>query len=78
MTDSQSAPGTGWSVQGSQYKVAPDQSGALKPGQEVTFTTQYGEVGTVFLPDSQFNVANVQAAVAAKALVMDQVRALKG
>ncbi len=78
MTDPQSAPGTGWTVQGSSYKVAPNVSGALTPGSEVMFTTQYGEPGTVFVPENQFTVANVQAAVAAKALIMDQVRTLKG
>lgn len=78
MTDPQPAPGTGWTIQAQQYKVAPGISGALTPGMEVTFTTASGIMGSVFIPQAQYTVDYVRQQVAAQALVLDQVQNLKG
>jgi hypothetical protein len=78
VTDPQSAPGTGWSIQAQTYKVAPNVSGALVQGTEVSFMTASGVLGTVFIPQAQYTVDNVRANVAAQALVLDQIQNLKG
>lgn len=72
------APGAGWTITGQIYKVAPGPSGALTSGMEVSFLTGTGIMGTVFLPMTQYSVAAARGAVAAQALIMDQVQNLKG
>lgn len=78
MVDATPAPGTGWEIKTQVSKVAPGPGGGLTQGYEVTFQTASGVLGAVFIPQLQYNVANVQAAVAAQALIMDQVAGLKG
>lgn len=78
MADATPALGTGWEIMTVVQKVAPSAAGILTQGNEITFKTSSGDVGTVFLPQAQFSVENARTAVAQQALVMDQVKALKG
>jgi hypothetical protein len=78
VTDSLSAPGTGWTIEGAISTVQPGVSGALTRGWEVTFKTASGVVGTVFVPGLSLSVDQARIAVQAQATALDQVMALKG
>lgn len=63
-------------VQSQTVDLGPD--GRVVPGVKVSFTTEGGTQTSVFVPDAQYTVANVKAAVAAKAHQVDQVNQLRG
>lgn len=65
-----------WSVTGSTEtrEIAPD--GTPVQGVRVYFTTGLGQSGSVFIPQNQFTVVNVRAAVSDKAVLLDQVASL--
>lgn len=56
------------------YTIGRAGSGTPEEGYKVEFTTAGGVTGQVFVPMSQYTPANVNAAVKAHALVLDQVQ----
>lgn len=79
MTANTAAPlPTTWTVTGQVAKFAADPTGKPVNGVEISFTTTAGNSGTVFIPNTSFNVANAQAAIAARAAILDAVSNLTG
>lgn len=78
MTDSQPAPGTGWTVVSTVPRTLPDAGGVLTAGQEVTFLTASGQQGTVFLPSRGLTPDIARQKIQAAVLLADQIMALKG
>lgn len=72
------AAGTGWSIVTQRVVTAPNSAGILATQWEITFVTGQGQTGSVLIPQTNYNVDSVRAAVSAQALVMDQVQLLKG
>lgn len=72
------APLTGFTI-GDQLEVTElDPKGRAVRGVRVAYTLNGGPSGTVFVPESMYTVANVQAAVAAAAATRAQVQNLTG
>jgi len=69
-------PATTWQVTGQTEYTQVGATGPPVAGVKVFFTTGQGHSGSVFLPNAQYNVANVTAAVQAAAQNMDAVGAL--
>lgn len=70
---------SGWEFVSQQQATRRDPTtGAPVEGVNVTFRTKYGDVGTVFVPMSQYTPAAVQQAIGQQAAIMDQVHELKG
>lgn len=72
------APVTGWTVTSQSQTIQAGPSGQITRGVEVYFTLPTGSGGSVFVPESSYNAANVRAAIAAKAAVLAQVDQLSG
>jgi hypothetical protein len=47
-------------------------------GMVVYFHTQYGAVGSVFVPSVDYSVSNVQMMITARAAAMDEIHTLTG
>lgn len=71
-------PGGGWEVTGQVEGVKPDNTGKFVAGVTVSFHTNTGQTGSVFIPDTQYTPENVKRLVAAKADMMTAVAGLKG
>lgn len=71
-----STHGTGWQITGQMEQQKIDGAGTFQDGIVVSFVTQSGQPGTVFVPRAQFTPANVHAAVTSQARVMDQITGL--
>jgi hypothetical protein len=71
-------PPSTWTVTGQLQTTQPDPAGRFVTGVLVSFTTGKGFSGSVFVPEAQYSVANVQAAIAAKAQQLDAVGSLTG
>jgi hypothetical protein len=56
----------------------PGPTGAFTAGVVITFRTAGGHTGSVFVPDNQYTLDVVRAAVALRAASMDAVGALRG
>ena len=69
-------PGTGWTVTGQMEQQKLDGAGNFTDGITVTFQTQYGHQGSVFVPRNQFTPEVVRQAIISQARTMDQVAAL--
>lgn len=69
-------PGKGWSVTGQTQTEKMDGNGKFTEGWTVSFLTQHGVTGSVWLPDARYNPANVAAAIADKAATLDSVHVL--
>lgn len=67
-----------WEITSQQERTQPGADGRLVSGVVVGFRTAAGNMGTVFVPDSQYNPNEVARMVAARAAVMDGVSNLKG
>lgn len=67
----------GWSIvsQQQQTRAVPGSNGPV-PGYMVSFVTGYGTNGSVFIPNPQYTVDNVKAAVAAQVAALDAVSVL--
>lgn len=65
-----------WTVDSQTRTVGKGPDGKLTSGYEIAFTTRGGVQGVVFVPASLYTVANVQAAIGAHALELDQVQAM--
>lgn len=67
-----------WVVTGQTESVQVPPTGAPVNGIKVFFQTRAGHAGSVFVPNATYNAANVAAAVAAQAALMDEVGQLSG
>jgi len=67
---------TTWQVTGQTEYTQVAATGPPVAGVKVFYTTGQGHSGSVFLPNAQYNVGNVRAAVAAAAENMDAVGSL--
>lgn len=69
-------PGRGWTVTGQTQEEKMDGNGRFTEGWTISFLTQYGVAGSVWLPDARYNAANVAAAISDKAATIDAVHVL--
>lgn len=67
---------SGWRVTSDVEVTAQADNGQFAQGHKISFTTGNGGQGSVFVPDSSYNVATVRRLIAAKVAIMDQVAAL--
>jgi len=67
------APATGAKVTSQTPQLGTDPSGRAVHGVTIAFQLPSGTPGSVFVPDSDYTVENVTAAVAAKAYAMKKV-----
>lgn len=67
-----------WTVTQQTETTDLGPGGAYVAGVRVTFRTAAGVTLSVFVPQDQYTVAGVAAAIAAKAAVADAVHALEG
>lgn len=66
-----------WTVTGQLDNQYGDVgSGTPVLGHVISFITGDGDRGSVFIPADKYSVANVRAAIAAKATLIDQVSKL--
>lgn len=67
-----------WTIIGQAETYATDDAGAFVPGVTITFQLAGGQTGSVFVPNTKYNVANARAAVDARAREMAAVSGLQG
>lgn len=71
-------PGTGWVVTGQAEEWKISDTGRAEEGKTVSFRTQYGATGSVWLPRMTYTAETVRAAITATATEMDTVHILTG
>lgn len=76
MVPSSSGKAGSWRVTGQTPTTRPGPNGRFVDGMLVHFATGLGNVGTVFVPEANYNQATVGRAVAAKAALIDSVAQL--
>lgn len=64
-----------WTVDSQTEQVQAGQQGIVR-GVSISFTTGLMNKGTVFVPDSQYSVDAVRAAISARAALLDSVSQL--
>lgn len=69
---------TGWRVVSQQETTEPNQAGQLSRGYRIYFVLPSGTQGSVFVPATKYNPANVQAAIAHQAGLVADVDQLSG
>lgn len=69
---------SGWHDVTQQETTELDAKAQPVRGYRVYFTTNAGHSGSVFVPQTMYNVANVRAAIAAQATTLDGVGKLTG
>ena len=67
-----------WEISSQEEGFGTNGAGQYVPGVTVRFRTDAGTVGSVFVPHSDYTVANVKALVSEKAAAMRAVAALTG
>lgn len=67
-----------WTVDTQMVTVGPNKTGNVVPGYEVRFTLSNGHSDSVFVAGDEYNVANVKAAIVAKAEQAVAVARLSG
>jgi hypothetical protein len=65
--------GVTWRVDAQVQRTKVNALGGLEDGFDISFTTGQGHNGSVFVPQARYNTANVKAAVAEAAALMDDV-----
>lgn len=73
-----SEPGTGWKVTSQNEETGFGDNGRAADGVRVFFQTQYGAVGSIWLPRLTYTPDTVRAAVTEAAANMDRVHTLTG
>lgn len=75
MADKATAGSTGpsWTVQGQMEQTVIGPSGRPLDVMVVTFVLSDGTVGSVQVPVAAYTIANVQAAIAERAAVLDAI-----
>lgn len=72
------AEGTSWNVTGQREDFRADENGDYGNGIVVSFMTNKGNRGSVFVPMKDYQPQRVRELVAAKAAQMDAVSDLTG
>lgn len=67
-----------WTVGSQQEATGQDSLGHYVPGVNVSFQTVSGMVGSVFVPNTQYNADTVRQMIAARVARMVAVRDLEG
>jgi len=78
MSTPQGRPGTGWTVTGQREEFKVGDNGQAEEGKTVSFRTQYGAIGSIWLPRLSYTADNVRAAITSAATEMDNVHTLTG
>jgi hypothetical protein len=73
-----SSTASGWSVIGQEEQVGLDAYNRPVKGMLVRFQTAAGVAGSVFVPQADYRVENVRAAIAQAVSDIDAVHRLKG
>lgn len=71
-------PPVNWHVTGQMETMAADQTGQFVRGIQVTFQTDSGLVGTVFVPNSSYTSQAVQHLISARVVQMESINRLSG
>lgn len=69
---------SGWTVTGQVDTTDFDMTGRAVRGWRVSFVTNAGVSGSVFVPKSIYTVENVRAAIAADVQTLNAVQGLSG
>lgn len=69
---------SGWKVIGQMETMGRDPLGKAVDGVQVTFQTNRGITGTVFIPKDRYNADNVKAAIVAAVGQLHTVADLSG
>lgn len=77
-TASSNDAGTGWTVTGQTQATELADTGGFVSGVTVSFRTGNGVIGSVFVPDSIYNVDTVRQLVSQRAASLDAVHGLTG
>lgn len=67
-----------WTVTSQVPTTAADAQGTYVPGFRVQFRTAAGLTGSVFVPETDYAVETVRAAINARAALLSGVAALEG
>lgn len=67
-----------WHITAQQEVNGQDSTGKWGPGVQVSFVLDNGQGGTVFVPQSQYNAANVTTAINGWAATLSEVAGLTG
>lgn len=67
-----------WYVISQTEVTQPGPQGRLVSGHRIVFGVSTGDTGSVFVPDDQYTVENVQAAIQARVALIVGVGALSG
>lgn len=67
-----------WYVISQTEVTQPGPQGRLVSGHKIVFGLSTGDTGSVFIPDDQYTVDNVQAAIQARVALIVGVGALSG
>jgi hypothetical protein len=65
-----------YTITGQYQTVGFNIQGQAADGWTISFTTPDGNTGQVFVPDAQYNLANVKALVEAKVQTMEDIKGL--
>lgn len=65
-----------YTITGQVPDYGPDQRGQYGPGVVVHFQTPSGDMGSLFVPNAEYNVERVAELVGAKVATMEAVRGL--
>ena len=65
-----------WSVVSQQEQTQPGPNGQLTDGMVVTFLTESGVTGTVFVPLTQYSAATVRQLINDKVSIIESVNSL--
>lgn len=76
MTDTPTTPPITWRITGQLETQQAGASGTYTPGVQVSFLLSNGDIGTVFVPRSQYTPDNVRNAVHAWAMNMAEISGL--
>lgn len=71
-------PTVGYTVTGQAETTDLGPTGVYVPGVRVSFRTEGGANGSVFVPQSDFTVEAVRRAIGERAAVIEQVNGLTG
>lgn len=67
-----------WTVTGQTERDQVVPGSAPVRGQQIFFTTRLGQQGSIFVPYTEYNTANITAQLATQAARLDAVRQLTG
>lgn len=76
MPDTTASSGSTWNVIGQSQTKVQQPNGDFIDSWVVSFRTGEGNVGTVTIPENQYNQAKVRAAIADKAALLDSIGSL--